>query len=147
MKKKLLILVGLLLLLVGCKQEKFYLEDNLYENNTITDITVKEFKKLEKDKKNFAIFVYLPGCTSCAEFKEVLTEFNKDNNIEFYSISITECDGTSILDNIKFALSMLLYEKGEVVAFLDATSDEDKPELTDVNSFKTWLNEYIYITK
>lgn len=147
MKKKLIILFGILLLLVGCKHEKFYLEDNLYENNTITDITVKELKKLEKDKKNFALFVYLPGCTSCAEFKEVLTEFHNDNKVEFYSISITECDDTSVSDNIKFAPSMLLYEDGKVVAYLDATSDEDKPKLTEVSSFKSWLEEYIYITK
>lgn len=147
MKKRLLILVGVLLLLVGCKQEKFYLEENLYENNTIIDITVKELKKLEKDKKNFALFVYLPGCTSCAEFKEVLNDFHKDNKVEFYSISITECDDTSVSDTIKFAPSMLLYEDGKVVAYLDATSDEDKLALTEVNSFKTWLEKYIYITK
>lgn len=147
MKKKLLILSIFLLILVGCKQEKFYLEDNLYEKSAITEIDVDTFKELEKDKKEFAIFVYLPGCTSCAQFKEVLEEFCENYQLEFYSISINDVKNTSILEHIKYAPSMLIYKDGKVVDALDATSDDDKAELTEVDSFKTWLEEYIYITK
>ena len=147
MKKKICLLVALVLLLVGCKPEKFYLEDELYEKSAITEIDVDTFKKLEKDEKEFAIFVYLPGCTSCAKFKEVLSEFDEANKIEFYTISITEVKGTSILDNIEFAPSMLIYKDGKVVDALDATSDKDKSALTTVDGFTKWLEEYIYLTK
>lgn len=147
MKKKVAILIGLVLLLVGCKQEKFYLEKNLYEKSAITEIDLDTFEKLEREEKEFAIFVYLPGCTSCAQFREVLEEFGKDNTIEFYAISINDVKDTSIMKKIKYAPSMLLYKDGKVVDYLDATSDNDKGALTNVNSFKEWLEEYIYLSK
>lgn len=147
MKKKIILLVMLVLMLVGCKHDKFYFEDELYENGTITEISVKELKKLEKEKKNFGLFVYLPGCTSCAEFKEVLNEYIKDNKIEFYAISILECEDTSVSKKIKFAPSMMLYHEGKVVEYLDSSTNEDKPPLTEVQAFIDWLEENIYVTK
>ena len=147
MKKKLFFLVAIVLLLVGCKQEKFYLEDELYEKATITDISVEEFEKLESEDKSFLLFVYLPGCTSCAAFSEVITEFHENNQVEVYSISINEVKDTTIMKHIKYAPSLFIFNKGKVVDCLDATSDKDKPMLTEVNSFKSWLEEYVYLTK
>ena len=78
--KKFLVIIFLALLLVGCgkdeekKIEKFYLEDSHYGNAAITEITLEELETLEKEKKNFGVFVYLPGCTSCAQFRTVLEE-------------------------------------------------------------------------
>lgn len=146
--KKFLVLIVLSLLLVGCgKVEKFYLEDELYNEGVITEIDVDKLHTLEEDKKNFAVFVYLPGCTSCAEFRTVLDEFIVDNKIELYTISITKAKGTSIDDAIEYAPSLVLYKDGKVVSYLDSTSDKDKPALTNVDSFKEWLDEYIYLTK
>ena len=146
--KKFLVLIVLSLLLVGCgKVEKFYLEDELYNEGVITEIDVDKLHTLEDEKKNFAVFVYLPGCTSCAEFRTVLDEFVLDNKIEFYTISITKAKGTSIDDAIQYAPSLILYKEGKVVSYLDSTSDKDKPALTNVDSFKKWLETYIYLTK
>ncbi len=147
MKKRILFLVAIVLLLVGCKQEKIYLEEEFYEKSAITEIDVDTFKKLEKEGKEFALYVYLPGCTSCAAFKEVLVEFGDSNKIEFYAISITEVKGTSILEHIEYAPSMFVFKDGKVIDALDATSDKDKPALTTVDGFTKWLEEYIYLTK
>lgn len=146
--KKFFIIIVLSLMLVGCgKVEKFYLDDEHYTTGVITEIDVETFEQLEKEEKNFALFVYLPGCTSCAEFRKVLEEFISTNDIEFYTISILDVDDTSIMDKIEYAPSMMLYNKGKVVDYLDATSNDDKPALTNVDSFKTWLEEYIYLEK
>ena len=75
MKKKLLVLIAMVLMLVGCKPEKFYLDDEHYDSVGIVEIDNKELKKKEKNEDNFGIFVYLPGCSSCAEFKTVLNLF------------------------------------------------------------------------
>lgn len=146
--KKFLIIVVLSLMLVGCgKVEKFYLDDEHYTTGVITEIDVETFEQLEKDEKNFALFVYLPGCTSCAEFRTVLEEFIGTNDIEFYTISILDVKETSIMDSIEYAPSMMLYNEGKLVDYLDATSNDDKPALTNVDSFEAWLDEYVYLEK
>ena len=49
MKKKLLVLVVMVLMLIGCGNKKFYLEDQYYEKGVITEITLDELNKLEKE--------------------------------------------------------------------------------------------------
>ena len=146
--KRFILLILLTILLVGCgKVEKFYLDDEFYSQGVITEMDVSKLEEFEKDERNFVVFVYLPGCTSCAAFRTVLDEFIVDNKIEIYSMSILDAKGTSIDDNVEFAPSLVLYNKGEVVTFLDSTSDKDKPALTSVSGLKKWLEEYIYLTK
>ena len=146
MKKKFLLLVDMVLLLVGCKGEKFYLEKDLYENGTITNISNKELKKLEKEKENFAVFVYLPGCSSCEEFRGVLEEFVEKQNIEIYSLSILTADGTEA-EKVEFAPSLIIYKEGKAVDMLDSASDKDLPYFKSVDALKEWLEEYIYLEK
>ena len=146
--KKFILLIVLTIMLVGCgKVEKFYLDDEFYSQGVITEMDVSKLEEFEKDERNFVVFVYLPGCTSCAAFRTVLDEFILDNKIEIYSMSILDAKGSSIDDNVEFAPALVLYNKGEVVDFLDSTSDDDKPALTSVNGLKKWLEEYIYLTK
>ena len=146
--KKLLLVIVLTLLLVGCgKVEKFYLEDELYEKAVITEIDVEKLENLEKEEKNFALFVYLPGCTSCAAFRTVLEDFVVDKNMEIYTISILDAENTSADEVIEYAPSLILYNEGKVVDYLDSTSNDDKPALTTVDGLEKWLDEYIYLTK
>ena len=146
MKKSLVLLVAIMFLLVGCKQEKFYLEDEHYGKVAVTEIDSDKLKTLEKDKKNFGVFVYLPGCSSCAEFSEVLDTFTNDNKIEFYSISILDAKDTGV-SKVEFAPSLVLYNEGKVVDLLDSTSDDDKPYFKDSDKLKEWLDKYIYLEK
>ncbi len=143
--KKLVLLLTMVLLLAGCgKIEKFYLDDEYYGSKDITEIDKEKLETLEKEKANFGVFVYLPGCTSCAKFNEVLTEFSDENNISFYKIAIGDAKGTSITEAVEFAPSLVLYKDGKVVDALDSMSDEDKPALTTVEGYKAWLEKYVY---
>lgn len=137
-----------MLLLVGCgSNKKFYLEDSYYESNKLVEINNEDLKKLEEDKKDFILFVYLPGCTSCAEFKNVLEDFLSKNNVSINYISILDSDGTSVEKKVKFAPSFMVYKDGKVVDFLDSNSDDDVSYFKDVNNFRSWLENYIYLTK
>lgn len=147
MKKNLLVLIILVLMLVGCGNKKFYLDDEYYEKGVITDITLDEINKLEKDEKSFMVFVYLPGCTSCAEFRSVLNKYIETHKLEFFTISINDISGTEIRKRVEFAPSLVLFNKGKIVDALDATSDEDKPALTSEEGLTKWLEQYIYLVK
>ena len=145
--KKILLIIIVLFVLVGCGNKKFYLDDEYYQEGVITNITIDDLNKLEKDEKNFMVFVYLPGCTSCAQFRSVLEGYIEDNNLEFYTISINDLKGSVILDYIEFAPSLVLYKEGKIVDALDAASDDDKPALTTEAGLIDWLDDYIYLTK
>lgn len=146
MNKKIFLLIVAIFFFVGCKQEKYYLDKEHYEKNDIIEIDNKKLKKFEEERKNFAIFIFLPGCSSCAEFKLVLDEFTKDNNLMFYSISISDVEGTEA-EKVEYAPSFILYKDGKVVDLLDSASDEELGYFKSSDMFKEWLEKYIYLTK
>ena len=145
--KKVLLIIFTMLLLTGCKQEKFYLEDKYYENNNLIEPTAEEVNKLFENKESFAAFVYTPGCISCAEFEVVTDEFRKENNIVFYHIKSEVAKETKIHDKVIYTPSALLVKNGEIVAYLDATTDEDLSYYQTKDNFKSWLEKYIYLEK
>lgn len=146
MKKILLVLLSILLL-TGCKQEKFYLEDKYYENSNLIEPTTEEVNSLFENKESFAAFVYTPGCISCAEFEKVIDEFRKENNIVFYHIKSEVSKETKIHEKVIYSPSAILVKDGEIMAYLDATSDKDLDVYKSKDNFKSWLEEYIYLEK
>lgn len=146
MKKKLLVLIAMVLMLVGCKSEKFYLDDEHYDKVGIVEIDNKELKKKEKNEDNFGIFVFLPGCSSCAEFKTVLNEFTEDEDMMVYSISILDVKGTQAED-LDFAPSFIVYKEGKAVDMLDPASNDDMQYFKSADKFEEWLEEYVYLEK
>lgn len=146
MKKILLILLSILLL-TGCKQNKFYLEDKYYENNEIIDAEHETIDKLFNNKESFVAIVYLPGCSSCVEFREVVDEFRKTNNIVFYNVSYMEERQTELSSKVKYAPSAVIVKDGEIIDYLDTTKDEHIPYYETKEGFTSWLEQYIYLQK
>lgn len=145
--KKILLVLFTILLLTGCEEKKFYLEDKYYESNNLIEPTVEEVNKLFENKESFAAFMYTPGCISCAEFEEVTDEFRDENNIVFYHISSEVAKQTKIHDKVIYSPSAILVKNGEIVAFLDAASDKDALYYYTKDNFKSWLEKYIYLEK
>lgn len=146
MKKVLLVLFSCLLL-TACNTKQFYLEDKYYENNELIEPTVEEVNKLFENKESFAAFVYTPGCISCSEFEVVTDEFRNEYDIVFYHISSEVSKQTIISEYVKYSPSAVLVKDGEIVAYLDASSDEDLSYYKTKENFKSWLEKYIYIEK
>lgn len=143
MKKFLLIMICLLL--VGCTSKQFELENEYYSKNELIDINSDEFKDLIKYEKSFAVFAYTDGCSSCHEFKKVLEEYQKNNRITFYSISAPEMKKTSISDSVKYTPSMLIYNKGKLVVYLNAESDKDLEYYKTTEGFNKWFTKYVIL--
>ena len=159
MKKylKIIILLFVLTLSVACskKEEKiepFKLDEMVVFDEKIdedteelvtTTIEKEELQKLIDDKKSFGVYVFLPGCSSCAAFREVLKEYQKNHEINFYSTQIKSAKETVIGEKIKYAPSFVIFKEGEIVAYLDAESDDDLPYYKTADKFNEWLTKYV----
>lgn len=151
MKKftKLFLVLLAAILLVGCgkeqeeKIEPFDLKEEYYQESKQIELDLDGLNKLIEDKESFGVFVYLPGCTSCAAFSEVLSEFQKDNTLTFYKTEIKYAKQTDIGNKITYAPSFIIFKEGKIVAYLDAESNKDKPVYDTVENYKEWLTKYI----
>ena len=145
--KKILIILLSILLLTGCKQDKFYLENQYYENNEIIDATHDQINELFDNKESFVALVYLPGCSSCIEFREVIDKFRETNNIVFYNVSYMEERQTKLSSVVQYAPSAVIVQDGEIIAYLDTTKDEHIPYYETKEGFTSWIEQYIYLQK
>ena len=156
--KRILLILLMVLLLFGCKKdqepeenkpklpeikEKFNLDSKYYNSTEMKDVTAEELNKMVDNKETFAVFYYSPGCSSCAAFNVVLTDFQKEYKIGFLKIPTEEKKKTIINDYMTYAPSLVIFKEGKIVAFLDAVSDDDMKYYETVDNFKEWFEKYI----
>ena len=127
------------------KIEPFDLPNEFYEESKTTEIELDKLKELIDNKESFIVSVYLPGCSSCAAFKEVLDAFQKEYKLSFYTTQIKYAKETEIGEKIKYAPSFVVFKEGKVYGYLDAESDKDKAYYESVDKFKEWITKFINI--
>ena len=148
MKKYLLLIPTLLL--TSCKEVTypFYLNDQYYNEGKLIELTsIDEFKTLENNKESFGIYVFLPGCMTCASFKPILEEYIEMNKITLYSIPYTKLKNSNntLKSNINYAPSVALFNEGEIVTYLDALDNEHINYYESVEGFSSWFETYVYL--
>lgn len=152
MNKKILWIFPLLLLISiipiiikNMPEGKFYLEDKYYGKNQFVDITSADLNNLIKEKESFALFVYQPACVTSADFEQVLYDFMETNNIQIYKISFSDLKETEIKNTIKYYPSFAVFNKGKMVDYLDANSDEDLKYYKSKEGFTKWFQSHVII--
>ena len=147
MKKKILLLP--ILLLCSCQEiQPFRFEEKYYNNASLIELDdISSFKELEDNKESFGIYLYLPGCLTCQSFKPKLNKFIELNNITLYSISFTKIKDTknTLYSNIEYAPSVALFNKGELITYLDALNNDHIPYYKTLEGFSEWFNTYVEI--
>lgn len=162
--KNLLLITGftfIILLITSCSKtkkdntpinngESFYLESEYYnctEENLLMVEDYEYIKNLEKNKKSFAIFVYLPGCLSSLNFEKILDEYLQKNKIKIYSISFSNIKGVknTITKTIEYAPSVLIFKEGKLAGYLNTTNDQQKQYFKSVQAFNQWFTSYVDI--
>ncbi len=144
--KKIFVVLLSCLLLVGCStSNKIKLESKYYKSNDYIDLEIEDVSKLIKSKESFVIFIYQPMCTMSSTLEEILEEYLKDKNINFYKMSFTDMKKTELKDVVRFYPSVIIFDDGEVVDYLDANSDEDTKKYKEVKSFKEWFESYVEV--
>ncbi|MDD2208763.1 MAG: hypothetical protein PHG03_00500 [Bacilli bacterium] len=145
MKKVILIIITCLLIL-GCDKVKtFYLDDEYYENDSLTEIDNDKLKDLEKNESSFIIFIYQPLCTTSYDFNEVLTDYVNTNEIGLYKITFGNIDDTNLAKHIKYFPTVAIYQKGKIITHLDPNKNEDIPYYESVEGFDDWLTQYVLL--
>lgn len=150
MKKKLIIILSVLVLLIISivsllllSNKTFYLEENYYSSNEMTEINIDELNDLTKKKESFAVFLYQPSCIASTNFENVLNEFIEKNKISIYKLTFSSIKNTDIGKKIKYYPSFIIYNKGKMVDFLESDKDEDVEYYTSSEGFTKWFTNYV----
>ena len=67
--------------------------------------------------------------------------------IDFVSMGIDDFKKIELYKEVKYAPSVIIINKGKIVTYLDAESDNDSVKYHDENEFEKWISKYIYLTK
>lgn len=141
--KKFTIIIICLFLSACTNSSKFSIEKEYYKESKFINVNSEDIKKLKENKKSFIVFTYNNYCMleiPCDEiFKKVMNKYN----ISFLYLPYEEMKNTFIYDKVKLAPSVILIKEGEIVAYLDAESDEDLLKYQDTEEFEKWLTSYI----
>ena len=125
-----------------CKKEKFYLEDNYY-NYDMKKVSYRDINKLEKEKKSFVLFTYNLYCSLKIPCDKFFEEYAKNKNITILTIPFDKFKRTEYYKTVKYALSVIIINKGRIITYLDAEKDKDIKLYQDTNKFGNWIEKYI----
>ena len=125
--------------------ERIYLTEKYYNKGEFKELISKDLSKLKKG--TYILFTYNNYCTLSIPCDKIFEEFMKKYKIDFLSIPFEEFKNTKFYETVKYAPSAIIVNSGEIVAYLDANSDEDLAKYQDSKEFEKWLNNYIYFTK
>ena len=143
-----LIIIGILLFVNSSKKiEKFYLDDEYYNELGLVTVEKDDLEKLLSEKKNFLLFIYNDVCSFKIPCDTIYDKVAKDNKFEILQMNFREFKDTSLYGKVKYAPSVIVIKDGKIVDFLDAESDEDLDRYQDGDKFLEWLSSYIYLNK
>ena len=144
--KKIFLIIFLSFGLAGCGSndvEAFFLEEEYYNNPTITEIGIEEFNELVDSDESFVVFIYQKLCPTSLNFENVLNEFLDEYQISFYKLSFSDMEDTSLARYIDYYPSFAIYHEGEFVDALDANSDDDTDYYKSIDGFLEWFTKYV----
>lgn len=139
--KKIIALL-LCIILTGClNKEKIKLSDKYYNEGKYIDIKSNQIETLKND--NYVIFTYNSYCNLEVPCEKIFQKVMEKYKIDFLSIKIDEFKKTFLYKKVKYAPSVIIVKKQNIVAYLDANKDEDMDKYQNEKEFEKWLQKYI----
>lgn len=152
MKKiSILILCLFLMLMTGCTSksnktiEKIYLNNEFYNNGEFIDINNNDIN--DYNNQSYILYTYNNYCSFSISCDKIFEEFMSKYKIDFLTMSFEEFKKTHFYNDVEYAPSIIIIEKGKIIAYLDANKDEDLEKYQDTSKFEEWLNNYVYFSK
>jgi len=103
----------------------------------------EEYEQMIAEKRSFLVMVSQPGCIRTDDMSTWFLEYPKEMQFKYYSMGWAHAKETSLHNYVKYAPSIAVIRSGEVIAWLDADSEEDSQYFGDPEELKTWLKKYI----
>lgn len=156
--KKNIFLLAIPFLLLACSQidtskeiyEKQFRLSNQYYNEFLKGLVMDDnFSMCQEALDNndsFGVFIYQNGCSACAQMMPRVISVLSKHNVYFYSIPLAAArdkNCTKITNVVKYTPSVVLFDYGEVVTYLDAKKNEHTPAYSTEDGFEKWITYYI----
>lgn len=109
--------------------------------------SLEELDNLIDTKGTFVLYVYLPGCTSCASFTPIVNDFAKTHQTNVFQMSYELIRGTEneIANLVKYTPTVLVYRDGVIVDMLSPTEDDDLDYYRTLEAFSSWLSQQLNV--
>lgn len=147
--KKVILIIIFILSITGCSKEsnKFYLNEEYYNDSKLFDINSLELIGMLDANKSFILFTYNPYCNFKVSCESIVEGFSEDNNTVVFKIPFEEFKKTKLYNTVKYAPSIILINKGKIETYLDPNKDEDSIKYQDKNALKSYIEMYIDMKK
>ena len=126
---------------------KMSLDKEYYCGGTCSDgfmeLTPEEYQNLVENQKSFIILVDQNGCTTADKLRDYTRNYALEKGIKVYRIMFADMKETTMHEKVKYYPSVVLVNKGKIMVFLRADSDEDADIYNDYNKFKGWMAQYL----
>ena len=142
-KKILLVILRIATIFLSACTQKFYLDEQYYNQGNFIEITSEDFGNL--DSKNYILFTYNNYCAFSVPCDEIFQDFMSQYKIDFLSISYEEFKKTKLHDTVNFAPSIIIVKNWKIVDYLDTEKDEYLDMYQDVEKFGQWIKKYVQL--
>lgn len=119
--------------------ETFPLSAEIYAEANFQELSTAEFEQLIAEQKSFIVILHMAVCPAEFPIKDVAKQVAQAENLTIYSLKEDDFKQTALAATIKYLPSAAIYRTGELVAFLDAESDEDLEYYKNADGFLKWL--------
>lgn len=123
-------------------------DDNNQTNEVdIPEINIEELENKIKNKETFALYISLPGCSTCAKFNPIISRYNEYKLIDIFKANYSDVNAADevISQIVKYTPTVLIIKDGNLLDALLPDSDDDLPHYKSVRSLSEWFNENLGI--
>jgi len=145
MYKKILICLLIIIAITGCsynkKVSKITLDNKYYNEGKYIEVKSSDIKGLNDN--NYILYAHNTFCAFKVPCDTIFKKYMTKYKIDFLSINIDEYKKTKFYKSVKYVPTVIIVEKGEIKAYLDAESDDDLNRYQDSKEFEKWINKYV----
>ena len=142
-KKIYLFVLWIAVIFLSACTQKFFLDEQYYNQGTFIEITSKDFESL--DSQNYVLFTYNNYCTFSVPCDEIFKEFMEKFDIDFLSMPYEEFKETELHKIVEFAPSVIIVKNWKIIDYLDPEKDKYLDMYQDEWEFEKWILKYIEI--